>query len=177
MNIFLTDREQVLWNAISACFNGPSDGANFRQDGIGQKQRELITSLLKREVIPARRWKWLMDPSFLVGSNKSRWEIFKENSGRSDESAFELPDWGIRYLPFLLGIIDLPEPVIAEFRSDAGKSMTNGYEIGMKYRSVAKNYHLEKRHAEEFFKLALDCDFDPGSCRTIRDIIFKHLRK
>jgi len=54
--------------------------------------------------------------------------------------------------------------------------MNNGYDMGVKYRGVAKSLKLPKQSAEEFFKLALDCGYDHYDCRSIRDIIFKSLK-
>ena len=54
--------------------------------------------------------------------------------------------------------------------------MNNAYDMGMKYRAMAKSMKLPKKAAEEFFKLSLDCGYDAYDCRSIREIIHKYLR-
>lgn len=54
--------------------------------------------------------------------------------------------------------------------------MNNGYDIGMKYRAVAKSLGLPKKAAEESFKLAADRGYDHHDCHAIRDIIHRRLK-
>ena len=184
MLIAMTKEEQALWDQIcnywSNEFNRMSGHSEkWHSEKIGEKQRELMVRLVRRDAIPAHRFAWLYDPEHVVGLSKSRWAIFCENFGASDERVFEHPHWFAGgYLPFLVGVINLPVRVVEEFRSDAEyRTGHSGYEMGMKYRSVAKSLGLTKSSAEEFQKLALDCGYSAPECRTIRDIIFKHLKK
>jgi hypothetical protein len=182
MLIDMTEQEKELWGQITHYWEnefrldwGHSD--KWDADKIGQKQRRLMNSLLERAAIPKHRFKWLDDPAYVVGLKRSRMQMFCENFGASDDRIFEHPHWYSQgYLPFLVGVIDLPDRVIEEFRSDAENRMNNGYDMGMKYRSLAKSLRLPKKSAEEFFKLALDCGYDEYDCRSIRDIIYKHLK-
>lgn len=182
MLVVMTEQEEELWGQITHYWENefkPVSGHSDKWDTneIGKKQRRLMISLLKRGAIPKHRFKWLDDPAFMIGSKKSRMQIFCGNFGASDARVFEHPHWYSQgYLPFLVGVIALPERVIEEFRSDADDRMNNGYDMGMKYRAVAKSLGLPKKSAEEFFKLALDCGYDQYDCRSIRDIIHTHLR-
>src|SRR5262249_54035492 len=112
----------------------------WETDKVGEKQRALTVSLLKRKAVPVHRLKWLEDPNFFIGSKKSRLQTFSENYGAADDRIFSHPHWYSNgYLPFLVGVIWLPERVIEEFREDARSRMNNGYDMGMKYRAVAKS--------------------------------------
>ena len=146
-------------------------------DKIGQKQRALTNRLIKRKAIPAHRFKWMEDPDFFIGSKRSRLQVFSENFGASDDRIFEHPHWyAMGYLPFLVGVISLPERVVEEFRGDPTNRMNNAYDMGMKYRAMAKSMKLPKKAADEFFKLSLDCGYDAYDCRSIREIIHKYLK-
>lgn len=175
--------EKALWDEIRAYWEGDFDrirghSDKWKADGIGRKQRTLTRSLMDRKAIPAHRFEWLKNPEFVVGSKKSRLEIFCENFGASDDRIFEHPHWySMGYLPFLVGMIRLPDRVVEEFRREAEhRTMNGGYEMGMKFRAMAKSLGLGKGSADEFHKLALDCGYQADDCRTIRDIIFRHLR-
>jgi hypothetical protein len=182
MLVEMTDEEKLLWSQIVHYWNdefshitGHSDTWDTGQ--IGQKQRALMNSLLERKAIPIHRFKWLDDPDFFICSKKSRFQVFRDNFGATDDRIFEHPHWYSNgYLPFLVGVISLPDQVVEAFRADAERRMNNGYDMGMKYRAVAKSLRLPKKSAEEFFKLALDCGYDHYDCRSIRDIIHKHLK-
>ena len=182
MLIAMNEDENILWTQIVNYWTndygkpfGHSD--KWDTDKIGQRQRTLTNSLLKRNAIPAHRLKWLDDADYFIGSKKSRLQVFSENFGAFDDRIFEHPHWYFMgYLPFLVGVISLPGQVAEEFRTDARRKTNNGYDIGMKYRGIAKSLKLPKKSAEEFYKLALDCDYDHYDCRTIRDIIFKYLK-
>ena len=131
-----------------------------------------------REAIPNHRLKWVDDPEFCVGSQSSRFEISRDNFGLPDDRIFEHPHWyALGHLPFFLGVISLPEHVVEDFRKDAERRWLNAYEMGQKYRQIAKSLVLPKnKTAEEFHELALDCGYEAHVCRATRDAIFKHLR-
>jgi hypothetical protein len=183
MLIDMTDDEKRLWEQIVHYwthdvkeYGGVSE--KWRSDKIGQKQRALMNSLLTRGAIPQHRLKWVDDPDFFIGSSKSRFQCFSENFGAADDRVFEHPQWySVGYLPFFVGVISLPDHVVEEFREDADRRWLNAYEMGLKYRQIAKSLGLPRNKiAEEFHKLALDCGYDAYACRSIRDAIFKHLR-
>jgi hypothetical protein len=183
MLVEMTTEEKRLWDEIRNYWEGEFDrnrghSDKWDTDAIGRKQRELTRSLMDRKAIPPHRFEWLKNPEFMVGSKKSRLEMFCENFRASDDRIFEHPHWySMRYLPFLVGVIGLPDRVVEEFRTDADhRTMNGGYEMGMKYRTMAKSLGLPKKSADEFHKLALDCGYQADDCRTIRDMIFKHLR-
>ena len=182
MLVEMNDKEKRLWDEIvhywTCEFSHPrGHNEKWDTDKIGEKQRALTNSLIKRKAIPAHRFKWMEDPDFFIGSKKSRLQVFSENFGASDDRIFEYPHWyAMGYLPFLVGVISLPDHVVEQFRRDAESRMNNAYDMGMKYRGLAKSLKLPKKAAEEFFKLALDCGYDPYDCRSIRDIIHRHLK-
>lgn len=183
MDIELTEEEKGWWDNIRAYFSNRElmrrDSGEFLRDQIGEQQVFLTKSLFDRESIPQRRLEWLTNADFFVGkSKKSRWGMICHNAGyKKAHLIFRLPFWGERYLPFFLGIIDLPQELIDQFRKDASNRMNNGYDMGQMYRGVAKAYNLKKDDAEEFYKLAVDCGYDHYDCRTIRNAIFTYLRK
>lgn len=182
MLVEMNEEEKYLWDQIvnywQREFNHVTGHSEkWKTGGIGEKQRALMNSLLKRKAIPAHRFKWLDDADYFIGSKRSRFQVFSENFGAADDRVFGHPHWYSNgYLPFLVGVISLPDQVVEEFRTDAKNRMNNGYDMGMKYRGVAKSHKLSKKSAEEFFKLALDCGYDHYDCRTIRDIIYKYLK-
>lgn len=181
MLVEMTEEEKRLWDQIVHYWQNdfrPITGHSekWKIDQIGEKQRALMNSLVKRKAIPAHRFKWIEDANFFIGSKRSRLQVFSENFGATDDRIFEHPHWySMGYLPFLVGVISLPDRVVEEFRADAEHRMNNGYDMGMKYRGVAKSLKLPKKAAEEFFKLALDCGYDHYDCRSIRDIIHSYL--
>lgn len=182
MILEMNAKEKRLWDQIVAYwsneFGRPFGHSDARKsEEIGQKQRALTMSLLKRGAIPARRLRWVDSPDFFIGSKKSRLKVFCDNFRAHDDRIFEHPHWYSQgYLPFLVGVISLPEAVIEEFRADAANTMNNTYEMGMKYRRIARSDGLPKKCADEFFKLAVDCGYHADDCRAIRDIIFRYLR-
>jgi hypothetical protein len=182
VDIELIEQERVWWDNIQAYFANRDrrnrDDGEFLRDEIGNHQVYLTKSLMDRDAIPERRLRWLRDGDYNIGTKKSRWEVICDNAGhKKAHLILGLPFWGERYLPFLLGIINLPQSVIDQFRSDADKRWYNAYEMGQAYRAVAKDHGSAKDDAEEFYKLAVDCDYDHYDCRTIRDAIFTYLKR
>ena len=182
MLVQTNEEEKRLWDQNVGYWTNDYDkvighSQKWDTDKIGERQRALTVSLLKRDAIPLHRFKWLDDPNFLIGSKKPRLQIFSENFGASDDRIFAYPHWySMGHLPFLVGVFLLPDHVVEGFRADAGNRMNNGYDMGMRYRAIAKSLRLPKKSAEEFIKLALDCGYDHYDCRSIRDIVFRYLK-
>jgi hypothetical protein len=184
MMIELTTDEKLLWDQIHHFwtyeYNTLSSGwhSKWKDGQIGVKQRDLTLSIRKRNAVPERRWRWVTDPEFNIGGSKSFLDVFMHNMGCSVEGVFEHAHWYSEgFLPFLLGVIKLPDAVVDEFRKDRERGGLSPYEMGQKYRQKAKSLGMDKsKVADEFHKLAADCDYHPTSCRSIRDAIFKHLR-
>jgi hypothetical protein len=81
------------------------------------------------------------------------------------------------YLPFYVGVFDLPASIETEFRKDVEHPMgRDTYDLGRKYRVLAKQSGVTKQQSEEFHRLALDCGFDATDCRAIRDAVFRYLK-
>ncbi len=135
---------------------------------------ELARSLLARKAIPAIRLRYFTDPEFNIGSRKSRKEVFELNGTRGDD----ILSHG-NFLPYLRYFVEgpaLPHHVADAFRAQV---QTMGYVSGSDIdtlkrfaRDAVRSHRLAAASAaEEFFKLAIECDIEVYIARMVRDAV------
>ena len=135
----------------------------------------LMESLTARKGIPHRRLRLFTDPECYVGGRgKSHYDVFVQN-GCQGTDIFRDPNFVARYLRFFIHGPDLPEALMAAFAGEvrACGNITSG-DIPIlctAAKRLAKRHGLNRDASEEFFRLALDCDLDPGEARAIRDAV------
>jgi hypothetical protein len=144
-------------------------------ESVGAASLALMESLVARKGIPDRRWRLFRDPAcFVGGRGKSHYDVFVSN-GKHGAEVFRDPNFVARYLKFLIHGPDLPEPLIASFIAvvDSCGDITGGdiETLCDAAKRLARQYGLDHLSVEEFFRLALDCDLDPGDARAVRDAI------
>lgn len=132
---------------------------------------KLAKSLLARRAIPELRLDYFTDPRFNTRTKMSRQEVFERNGTRG-EAILEHPNF-LPYLRYFIYGPNLPTAVIEGFcrivREDRG---TSGMVLDQLHRYVRKEIRERPLNrldaAEEFFKLALECDLDLSRARGIR---------
>lgn len=142
---------------------------------IADASRALMDSLVARKGIPRRRLRLFTDPDCYVGGRgKSHYDVFVQN-GRRGSDIFRDPNFVARYLRFFVYGPDLPESLMASFDDEVRScgDITSGDTplLCAAAKRLAKRHSLDRNAAEEFFRLALDCELDPGDARHIRDAV------
>lgn len=175
--IEMTPSENNLLKQIKLDASALTDTDDARRNG--EVVRTLILSLIEREAIPERRWRYLLDPECNIGGRgSSRKDIFERN-GTSGDDLFRHPHF-LNYLRYLLYGAQLPVGVIEGFCqkvSDCG--MVTSGDIGPLSEYAKRQARVRNLAppdaAEEFYKLSLDCGLDHDCARAIRNAV-KRLR-
>ena len=172
--IELSDAEQVLFHGIA-----------FEVGGIGQprhsaenarRARDLMKSLLTRDAIPRWRLAYFFDADYRIGGRgKSRAEQFATNiPGRvTVERIFERPHF-LKYLRYFIQGPALPCGAIDRFHKAvcACGGVTSGDVLPLRdlARSLCREFQLNPRDsADDWFKLALECEFTVEEARMVYD--------
>jgi hypothetical protein len=124
----------------------------------GRASRSLMELLLQRDAIPQVRLRYFFDPQYNGGNRKSsRHELFRLNA-HSDEKMYEHPHFWKYLLFFMLGA-KLPENVKSRFAELAADTMRDHGSLDKLARELSRSLPEDNAtKAEEFFKLAMDCD-------------------
>jgi hypothetical protein len=177
MQVRLTSEEEAL--RIQINFN-PAPGDNPVWEASGKASRALMKSLIARKAIPEVRMRFFCDPDFNVGGTKlSHLQIFERNGTQGDD-IFSHPHF-MAYLRYFLEGPRLPSNVIAAFQqrvSECG-DVSSGDIIPLgefARRQVRENKLDVGTAAEEFYKLALECDLSLSIARSIRGSVKKARR-
>ena len=143
----------------------------------GVRVAALWGHLTKRDAIPQHRLNWFVDPAFFVGGRgSSRQEVFERNGTRGTDILHH-PHFLAHFCYFLHGP-DLPDAVANAFMEkvrECGQVTSSDILPLAEYaRKLARAHHLDRKAAaEEFFKLALECDLDAGHGVTVRSVVFR----
>jgi hypothetical protein len=173
--IELTGKEKALASRID--FNPSAERHNADSwKPIADAMSELMGSLVERGAIPVPRRKYFTEP-FIGGHGRSHMQVFEANGTRGDD-IFRHPHF-VKYLRYFLYGPDLPKAVIDAFRQKViacGEPFTgsDALEVAGFARQLTRSHGLDPHTApEEFYKLALDCGFDRGDARAVRDSVMK----
>ncbi len=171
--ITLTEPEKKLYEEINLNLDSSFSSPNSQEklSKATNASRQLTISLMNRNVIPKIRLRYLNDPEYNVGSLKSRIEIFESNGTRGEE----IYGHGnfLKHLKYLIDGPDLPLSVISQFQKiindDKGTSGELQDEVRKFTRSTCRKLNMTpKQAAEEFYKLALECELDESFSLSIR---------
>lgn len=170
----LTAEEKALVAKIN--FNPASERHDPAYwNAVGEASVQLMKLLAGRKAIPEVRTKYFTDPEFNIGGRgRSRAGVFEKNGTRG-EAIFRHVHF-LRYLHYFLYGPALPDSVSDAFSkkvADIGfVTSSDIVPLGAFARKLAKENHLEVGEAaEEFFKLALECDLKLHEARVIRDSV------
>ena len=169
LTVELTDAERALAEQINFMPNHLTLHGDF--DDVLEKScaaaKPLARSLLKRKAIPKVRIDYFVDPEYNVGSKRSRKQIFEGNGTRGDD-ILEHGNF-LKYLHYFIYGPDLPTTVIKGFCDQVDRD--DDPEVLRRYaRRMVRDHSLDRRRgAEEFYKLALECDLDESVARSVRD--------
>ncbi len=168
--IILSDEEKNLVTQIDFT---PDRFANYDtiQDSCAIAGK-LTRILLTRNGIPHIRWQYFTDPSLSIGSKKSHKEIFEANGTKGNDIFFH-PHF-LKFLQYFIYGPDLPTNTIKEFCNIANHFPgTSGMQLDRFQefvRAEIRQQSLDKHFAaEEFYKLALECNLSKYLARSIRD--------
>lgn len=177
--IELTDAEHGLLRQLTFDIHSLPSSEAVRANG--EIALALAKGLIERDGIPARRLKYLTEPSCNIGGHgKSRRQQFEQNGTRGDDIARHP-----HFLPFLRYFIygaDLPSAAIAEFEQAVAAcgGVTSGdiLPLAKLAKQLTERQGLEPRSAsEEFFKLALGCGLSPSQAQPTRDAVRRAKRR
>jgi len=165
--ITLMPDEQGLYEQIEFDPHSLSPGFYERLTRSCNAAKPLALSLIRRDAIPAIRWAYFVNPEYNVGSKRSRLEIFESNGTRGEE----ILEHGhfLTYLEYFIHGPKLPPSVSDGFcelmNRDCDRSELRAYA-----RNQIRAHGLDRRRAaEEFYKLALECDLPEWDARSVRE--------
>jgi len=164
----LTAKEGKLLAGIA--FDGDLSGDTGKATRLAGGQ--LAKSLLARGAIPRARLSYFIDPQCNPGRRISRREQFERNGTRGT-AIFVHPHF-LKYLLYFLFGPTLPPETVAAFAGRVQKeSFISGSDV-TKLCAIVRQQTLQHglvpgEAAEEFFKLALECDLDSAIARQCRD--------
>jgi hypothetical protein len=158
----LTDGERTILRRIN--FDDPTPDAC-------RASRELMESLAARNAIPEIRRQWFVDPAHAFSHGKSRLDNFSR-PGRPIEEVFELPNF-LKILKYFIQGPQLSAQVAKDFCDAIVGPGTSGEQLTRLREFVRREIRNSGCHkneaAEEFYKLALECDLDSSVAKSIRD--------
>ena len=168
--VTLTPDEQALFDRVR--FTLPQIGRSPESVDSADAAVALTRSLLERKAIPPVRLRWFTDPELNLRTSKSRVQVFRSNGCEGDDVFAHR-----HFLPYLKYFIfgpNLPQPVIDEFSEYvsavpfvSGSDMDDLHRIA---RQSVRRFGLTPADAaDEFWKLALECESGDSYARAIRD--------
>jgi hypothetical protein len=166
-SITLMADEQELYEQIEFDPNSLSPGFHERLTRSCDAAKPLALSLLRRDAIPAIRWAYFVEPKYNVGSKRSRVEIFEGNGTRGKE----ILDHGhfLEHLEYFIHGPKLPLSVRDGFCELINRDCDRR-ELRTYARNRIRAHGLDRlRAAEEFYKLALECDLPEWDARSVRE--------
>lgn len=139
----------------------------------GERAAALMKSLMKRKAIPEKRLLYFTDSNYNTGRGKgSRFERFRQNAG-SAEDVLRHPHF-LEYLHYFINGSDLPTALKQEFLKKAEDHWVKAHELAELTRQLIRKYDLPRyprnyRLGDMFYQLALDCDCDAGTAKSVRE--------
>lgn len=157
--IELTDSETALYAQVSDAerlLGVEHDYQRARLAGVAS--RELFRSLMERHAIPKQRLRYFADKTYNPSNTRaSKRELFLRNA-HTDEAMYEHPHFW-KYLLYFINGADLPRPIIDQFVEIAADEMRDHDALSKLSRRATRGLAGDSgSKAEEFYKLALDCD-------------------
>ncbi len=172
MQIELTDEEKAWIAEIVFVPDNPHEQWHTERN---QELASLLThSIFRRDAVPKHRKLWFIDPVLNPGGRgKSRKDAFQ---GSSDPERMIRHPHFLRYLHYFIFGPKLPQPLMAEFDRavrDCGMVTSGDVDpLCRKARELARRHGLDKRSADEFYKLALET-MGPHYAGSIRDAVMQ----
>lgn len=169
-DIELTERENELLSQINF--------AHTRHDELRASlapMEALSASLLNRGAISEIRLLYFTDPERNPGGRgKSRQQIFEKN-GTTEAEICAHPNF-LKFLEYFIYGPDLPKTVLEKFKDTMSFSgyLTAGdiNDLTPEARAFVRASQLNPYEAaDEFHKLALECNASPSSAESIRKLI------
>ena len=173
-SIALTDREQEIFDRIE--FDAKALIGNVEAvKANGARAAALTTSLIERGAIPEARRQYFTDPAYHVGGHgNSRQDSYKKNGVHGAEIFAHISF--LNYLHYFIHGSRLPRNAIDAFCREVANcgQVTSGdvIPLGKFAREQARSLGMDRGDtAEEFFKLALDCDIGLDYALHIRQAV------
>jgi len=173
----LTDSEAELFallTQLSAKTNWSPEDIN----GYSRESCKLFFSLQSRRAIPSIREQYFTDPAYVIIGKLSHKEIFEKNNGKGWENICKHRHF-FPYLKYFIEGPDLPQDVIDAFLIMVNEEdYISGNDLIQSFkpfvRDAVRSHKLDPREVkDEFFKLALECNFHPGEARHIREWVMR----
>jgi hypothetical protein len=157
--IELTDSETALYVQVSEADRRSLVDHDFnRARQAGQAAKELFRSLQRRHSIPEKRLRYFADREYSASDTRtSRRERFLRNA-HTEDAMYEHPHFW-KYVLYFINGADLPSAIVDRFAELARDSMRDYNTLSSFARRASRQLpgdHGTK--ADEFFKLAIDCD-------------------
>lgn len=157
--IELTDPETALYAQVSEAerlLNVDHDHQRTQRAGVASK--ELFLGLMARHAIPEKRLRYFADKSYNASDTRaSKRERFLRNA-HTEDAMYEHPHFW-KYLLYFINGAELPRPIIHQFAEIAADEMRDHDALSKFSRRATRGVAGDSgSKAEEFFKLALDCD-------------------
>jgi hypothetical protein len=157
--IELTDSETALYAQVSEAERLLGVGHDYQRTRLaGVASRELFHSLMERQAIPEQRLRYFADKTYNPSNTRaSKRELFLRNA-HTDDAMYEHPHFW-KYLLYFINGADLPRPIIDQFAEIAADEMRDHDALSKLSRKATRSVSGDSgSKAEEFYKLALDCD-------------------
>ncbi len=172
--IELTDSETALYAQVSEAerlLGVDHDYQRVRLAGVAS--RELFRCLVERHAIPEQRLRYFADETYNPSNNRaSKRELFLRNA-HTDDAMYEHPHFW-KYLLYFINGADLPRPIIDQFAEIAADEMRDHDVLSKLSRKATRGLAGDSGNkAEEFYKLALDCDCGLSEALGIRRAVMQ----
>lgn len=157
--IELADSETALYAEVSeAERRSLVDHDVNRARQAGQAAKQLFRSLQRREAIPETRLRYFADREYSASDTRtSRRERFLRNA-HTEDAMYEHPHFW-RYVLYFVNGADLPSAVVERFVGLARDSMREYNTLSSFAKQASRQLPGDRgTKADEFFKLAIDCD-------------------
>lgn len=172
--IELTDGETALYALVSEAERQSLVNHDFRRARqAGEASKKLFGSLQRRKAIPEARLRYFADRRYSASDTRSsRRDRFLRNAHTEDQMYTHPHFW--KYLLYFVNGPDLPSEVVVNFAEIAKDKMRDYDALSSFARQASRRLtgdHTTK--ADEFFKLALDCDCPLNEAMQVRQAVMR----
>jgi hypothetical protein len=157
--IELTDSERALYTEVSEAERRSLVDHDFnRTRQAGQAAKGLFRSLQRRDAIPEKRLRYFANREYSASDTRtSRRERFLRNA-HTEDAMYEHPHFW-KYVLYFINGADLPTAIVERFVELAKDSMREYNTLSSFARPASRQLPGDRgTKADEFFKLAIDCD-------------------
>jgi len=173
-SITLTEQESALLAQVREA-DGLllSDHNPPRTIAAGKAAHTLFEMLLERKAVPESRLRYFADASYNgKNSRSSRHDLFLRRAGSADQMYTHAHFW--KYLFFFIDGATIPPLMRQRFAEVAQDEMREHGALSALARQMTRQLPGESSDkAEEFFKLALDCDVSLMESLPVRTAVMK----